>query len=256
MPQPPARTIAAAVREHDSRLGGLIRANPYAILIVDSKDRVEMCNPAFERLFGYREADIMGEAIDTLIVPPELTSEAAGLSRCGFEGKTARAVTRRRTKDGSLVDVELTIVPLTGEGLPVGAYGIYRDLTEQRRAEHQLRAQYAVVEALAHSSTIEEAAPWVLRAVAEAVGWQVGAMWIVDKTANQLRCVDIWHAAGVNAQQFEAETRKGVLFAAWDRAGPGRSEDPRGLSTSRRRRNSRAGRRRRQPVFTRPSAFR
>ncbi len=220
MLQPPARTIAAAVREHDSLLGGLIRANPNAILVVDLKDRVEMCNPAFERLFGYREADIMGEDIDRLIVPPELTSEAAGLSRCGFEGKTARAVTRRRTKDGSLVDVEVTIVPLTGEGLPVGAYGIYRDLTEERRAEHQLRAQYAVVEALAHSSTIDEAAPRVLRAVAEAVGWQVGVMWIVDKTANQLRCVDIWHAAGVDAQQFEAETRKGRFVRG---VGPGRT---------------------------------
>ena len=77
-----------------------------------------------------------------------------------------------------------------------------RDLTEQRRAEHHLRAQYAVVEALAHSSTIEDAAPRVLRAVAESVGWQVGVLWIVDKTANELRCVDLWHADGVAAERF------------------------------------------------------
>src|SRR5260370_24243594 len=129
----------AAIREHDAQLGGLIRANPLAILVVDTKDRVQMCNPAFDRLFAHREADIIGESIDTLIVPPESLSEAAGLSRRGFEGQTACAVTRRRRKDGSLVDVELTVVPFTHKGTPVGAYGLFRDPTEQNRAARRLR---------------------------------------------------------------------------------------------------------------------
>ena len=87
-------------------------------------------------------------------------------------------------------------------------------MTKRRRAERQLRAQYAVVEALAAASTLDDAAPGVLRAVAEAVGWQVGALWIVDQTANQLRCVHIWHAAGIDAHVFEAETRQGHFLAA------------------------------------------
>lgn len=220
MRKQPTAPFAATIREHDAQLGGLIRANPLAILVVDAKDRVQMCNPAFDRLFGYREADVVGEPIDTLIVPPESRSEAAGLSRRAFEGQTARSVTRRRKKDGSLVDVELTVVPLTRGGTPVGAYGLFRDLTEQKRAERHLRAQYAVVEALAHSSTIEDAAPWVLRAVAESVHWQFGAMWIVDKAANQLRCLSLWCAADVAARQFEIETRQGHYAHG---VGPGRT---------------------------------
>ena len=48
-------------------------------------------------------------------------------------------------------------------------------------------------------------------------------MWIVDKTANQLRCVDIWCAAGDRrARQFEAETRQGHFARG---AGPGRTWD-------------------------------
>jgi len=220
MPEPPAVPLAAAVREHDLQLGGLIRANPLAILVVDADDCVQMCNGAFETLFGYREADILGKDIETLIVPPDKAGEATGLSRRGFDGQSARAVTTRRRQNGSLVDVELTIVPLTSHGHPLGAYGIFRDLTGQRLAERQLGAQYAVVEALAESSTITEAAPRVLRAVAETVGWQVGAMWIVDKTDNQLRCVDVWHADGIDAQQFEAETRAGRYPRG---VGPGRT---------------------------------
>ena len=131
-------------------------------------------------------------------------------------------MTRRRRKDGSILDVELTVVPLSHEGTSIGAYGIFRDLTEQKHAERHLRAQYAVVEALAHSATIEEAAPWVLRAVAESVDWQLGAMWIVDKTADKLRCLDLWCAADVSAAQFEQETRNGRFARG---VGPGRTWD-------------------------------
>jgi PAS domain S-box-containing protein len=216
----PDRAIAGTVREHDAALGGLIRANPLAILVVDADDCVQMVNPAFEALFGYGEADLVGQPIAAFIVPKGRIDEAAGLSRSGFEGRTDRCITQRRRKDGTLIDVELTVVPLATNARAIGAYGIFRDLTEQKRAERHLRAQYAVIEALAHSSTIETAAAWVLRAVAEAVEWQVGAMWLVDKTAVRLRCVDFWRADGVNADAFERETRESQFARG---VGPGRT---------------------------------
>src|SRR5262249_15750523 len=105
-------SLAMTVREHDAALGGLIRANPLAILVVDAHDRVQMVNPAFEALFGFREAELVGHPIEAFIVPRDRTAEAAGLSRRGFEGRSARSVTQRRRKDGSLVDIDLTVVPL------------------------------------------------------------------------------------------------------------------------------------------------
>jgi len=222
MHEGPAADIATTVREHDVHLGGLIKVNPLAILVVDAHDRAQMCNPAFEKMFGYRESEIIGRSINALIVPTEKDQEAQALSQLGFAGRTADSVTRRRRQDGTVIDVELTIVPLNRDGRSIGAYGIFRDLTDQKHAERHLRAQYAVVEALAHSATIEEAAPWVLRAVAESVDWQVGAMWIVDKTANRLRCLDLWCAADVSAEMFERETRAGRFPRG---IGPGRTWD-------------------------------
>jgi PAS domain S-box-containing protein len=215
-----SRALAGTVREHDAALGGLIRSNPLAILVVDADDCVQMVNPAFEALFGYREHEIIGQPIDVFIVPASLTDEAAGLSRSGIEGQTARSVTKRRRKDGSLVDIELTVVPLAASAGTIGAYGIFRDLTEQKQAERHLRAQYAVIEALANSGTIEDAASWVLRAVAESVHWQVGAMWLVDKTADRLRCVDFWCHPAIDAAAFEKETRASEFKRG---VGPGRT---------------------------------
>ena len=90
----PRSDIAATVREHDVHLGGLINVNPLAILVVDSHDQVQMCNPAFERMFGYREADMIGRSVNSLIVPAANTREADALSQLGFAGQTADSVTR------------------------------------------------------------------------------------------------------------------------------------------------------------------
>ena len=145
---------------------GLIRNNPLAIAVLDAEQRVQLINPAFETMFGYREAEVAGQQIHALLVPDEIRDESDRISRQALGGQIDRATTHRRRKDGTLVDVEVTFVPFTNiSDRPDGAYAIYRDLSQQRKAERHLRAQYAVIEALANSSTIENAAEWVLRAV-------------------------------------------------------------------------------------------
>jgi PAS domain S-box-containing protein len=219
--KPEHPSLSASLREHDAMLGGLIQNNPLAIVVIDADQRVQLINPAFEALFGYAEAEITGQKIQPLLVPGDYVQESNRISRSGLAGETARAMTRRRRKDGSLVDVEVTFVPFTSlKNRPAGAYAIYRDLSEQRRTERHLRAQYAVIEALANSSTIEGAAEWVLRAVAEAVHWQVGAMWLIDKTSDQMRCIDFWCHPGIDAAAFEQQTRSSEFKRG---VGPGRT---------------------------------
>ena len=214
-------SLTANLREHDALLGGLIRNNPTAIVVVDAEQRVQLINPAFERLFGYAEEDIAGRKIAGLLVPEDSVTESNRVAASGLRGSAASATTHRRRKNGTLVDVEVTFVPLTADdGSPAGAYVFYRDLTAQRTAERHLRAQYAVIEALAHSSTIEGAAEWVLRAVAEALEWPVGAMWLVDKTTGTMHCVDFWCHTAIDAAAFEAQTRASRFKRG---VGPGRT---------------------------------
>jgi GAF domain-containing protein len=74
-------------------------------------------------------------------------------------------------------------------------------------AERRLSAQYAVARILAKADTLAAAAPEILQAVCETLGWDLGALWRVDDAARCLRCVDVWRTADLVAPRFEEATR-------------------------------------------------
>src|SRR6185295_9962570 len=76
------------------------------------------------------------------------------------------------------------------------------------RSEQRIQAQYAVSRILAESATLSEAAPKILQAVCEAVGWDFGAIWSVEPGFQELRCVELWRASAAAVSEFEADTRR------------------------------------------------
>jgi len=99
-------------------------------------------NPAAERLFGYSAEEIMGKRIN-LIVPPDRTGESAGDPAPVAHGERIEHYeTVRLRKDGSAVQVSLSISPIKSSSERSSApRGIARDLTESRRTEQALRQQ-------------------------------------------------------------------------------------------------------------------
>jgi len=82
-----------------------------------------------------------------------------------------------------------------------------QDVTERRRAEERLRVQHTVAQILAETAAIEEATPRILRAMGECLGWDVGALWRVEREAEALRCVELWHKASIEVPEFERASR-------------------------------------------------
>jgi GAF domain-containing protein len=82
------------------------------------------------------------------------------------------------------------------------------DITERKRAEERLRVQHMVALILAEAATIEEATLRILRAMGECLGWDVGALWRVDREAEALRCVELWHKASIEVPEFERVSRE------------------------------------------------
>jgi len=125
--------VDAARAETDLRLQTLIRHVPLGIVVLDLDGRVQLCNEAFVELFHYPVHELMGQHLDELIAPAEDEGETASLTRRGFAGESVRRTTVRRRRDGSLIDVELYVVPLAMEGQTIGTYGVYRDLQSGAR---------------------------------------------------------------------------------------------------------------------------
>ena len=141
------KRIEHSLEERTAYLDALIANSPLAIVVVDSNTRVQLCNPAFERLFQYSREEITGAPLSERIAPQELMPEAESFSRRVADGEAIQATTRRRRKDGTLLDVELYAVPLRVREKLVGVYGLYLDITARKRAESELQNAKEAAEA-------------------------------------------------------------------------------------------------------------
>ena len=129
-------------------LNSLIENAPVAIVAIDSNDAVEMCNPAFEKLFLYKQAEITGHPLSQLLSSAELQEEVETNRLRAAQGDTTHIFTKRKRSDGTLVDVEGSCVPLMMDGKVSGSVILYHDVTEQKRAQEALvRARDAAEQA-------------------------------------------------------------------------------------------------------------
>jgi len=131
-----ARLLAAAQRYFES----LVVNNPVATVNLDINFNVVSCNPAFERLFGYTEAEAVGRNLDELVTTPETRAEAQQYSQQGVAGQMTSGTGRRRRQDGALVDVELYTIPVLVAGEQVGIIAMYHDISDLLRARREAQA--------------------------------------------------------------------------------------------------------------------
>ena len=180
------------------RLAAIGDSSEDAVVSKDLNGTIESWNGGAERLFGYQASEVIGKSI-LIIIPPDRHDEERGILERIRRGERIRSYeTVRMRKDGGLLDISLAVSPLRdAAGRIIGASKIARDITERKRAEEGLRVQHAVAQILAEAATIEEATPRILRAMGECLGWDVGALWRVDREAEALRCVELWHKASI-----------------------------------------------------------
>ncbi len=135
------RKSERATEERTAQLDALLANTPLAIVAMDTSTRIQFVNPAFERIFQYRQEEAEGHGLDELLVPddPALHAESERFRREAIAGGTVHATTVRRRKDGTLVDVELYGLPMSAGGRSFGFYAIYSDVTQQKQLSERLR---------------------------------------------------------------------------------------------------------------------
>jgi PAS domain S-box-containing protein len=123
----------------DSLLAAIIDSSEDAIISKDLRSVVTSWNKAAQRIFGYTADEMIGTPIDRLFPRERLDEEADIMSRIQKGERVEHFETVRVRKDGSRIDVSLTISPIRdSDGKIIGASKIARDITEQKLSLRKL----------------------------------------------------------------------------------------------------------------------
>ncbi len=121
---------------------------------------------------------------------------------------------------------ELRVEQRTAE-LDKASACLQAEMTERERRQRRVATQYEITRILAESPKLLEAAPNLLRAICENLGWDVGAIWEIEPQGQVLRCVEVWHGPAIEVAEFETLTRQhtfvsgvGLPGRVWARAQP------------------------------------
>src|SRR5437763_7943178 len=121
-------------------LAAVVEDSDDAILSKNLDGTILTWNKAAERMYGYRPEEVIGKNV-SMLLPPDRPQEVREiLQRLRLGEKIEHYETRRRTKDGGIVYVSLTISPVRDtDGKVFGASTIARDITQTKMAEEALR---------------------------------------------------------------------------------------------------------------------
>ena len=153
-------------------LSAIIGSADDAIITKTLDGVITSWNAGAERIFGYTAEEVLGKPIAILIPPDHINEEPAILRRLRAGERIEHYETARLRKDGTLVDISLTVSPIIdASGTIIGASKIARDISERRRAQEALSEQTEILEIvnnLAQTLAGELEAHTVVQAITEA----------------------------------------------------------------------------------------
>ena len=124
----------------------MFQAYPDGLSIADGDHRVLWANEKFIQMFGYAASEIVGQPLESLIVPVERLAESRWVTEALARGERITLETKRRKKDSSLVDVSVSCAPLLLDEKFNGFYAGYHDISDRKRVEALSSALYRVAE--------------------------------------------------------------------------------------------------------------
>ncbi len=127
--------LFTGIQRQQAYFESLVRESPVAIVALDQKGCITLCNPAFEELFGYAGAEVLGHELDPLITTEATRREAEAYTQEATD-RAIHGTGRRVRKDRTLVDVEILAVPVVVGRERVGLMALYHDITELLKARH------------------------------------------------------------------------------------------------------------------------
>lgn len=179
-----------ALRESEERTRLIIESALDAVVVMDVHGRIIEWNSQAAAIFGWSHEEILGQRLSSTIIPPQYRqAHERGVQHFLATGdgpvlNTRIEITAVR-RSGQEFPIELTISPMRrGNALTFSAF--IRDITDRKRAEIRQATQFAVSRAIAESATLDDAATPLLESFCTMMGWQLAAIWLVDRYSHTL----------------------------------------------------------------------
>jgi len=195
-----------AMRRSEAELADFFETAAVGMRWVSPDGRVLRVNQTELDFLGYSRNEYVGHQLREFHVETPAINELLRRLQAGEVLRDREA--RMRARDGSIKHVQISSSGLWEEGKLVHARCFTRDITEYWRAQQRLAMQYAVTKVLSESSDFTDSVSQLLKTMGECLECEVGALWEVDRQANVLHCVDLWHAPDAGTKSFEKLCRE------------------------------------------------
>jgi PAS domain S-box-containing protein len=171
--------------------------------------RLTFVSPAVREMLGDSPERLLasGEAWSELPHPRDRERIAAAIRAADHEHRDCDFEFQTVTADGRVRWLQSRLYASQGNGGPHWQRGVMFDVTARKAHEQRLGIQYETARILAESQTLHAALPRLLAALGSTLGWQVAAVWTLDRDLGVLRCVDVWQASTNGASAFCAASR-------------------------------------------------
>jgi PAS domain S-box-containing protein len=147
-------------------LAAIVESSDDAILTKDLDGIITTWNAGAERIFGYTAAEVVGRPV-TILMPPDRVNEEPGiLERIRRGERVEHYETIRRRKDGTLLDISLTVSPIRdADGTVVGASKVARDITGRNRVFALIACQKDALEMAATGAPLMQTLGFLAREI-------------------------------------------------------------------------------------------
>ena len=143
-----------ALKKSEARYSNLIKAIPDGVVAYDPQGNATYANDGFVQLYGWSQEEVLGRSIN--FVPPEEEQRTRAAWQKTFEGEKVLLETKRMTKEGHLLDIQLrTAILRDREGNISESIVIHRDITERKRAQEALQIAHDELERRVEERTAE-----------------------------------------------------------------------------------------------------
>lgn len=131
------KLVEAKLCETNLVLQELIKALPIAVVGIDANALVTVWNPASERIFGWKQSEVLGELLPIVPSDENVDFYAMFQSELAGEAQVAKQC-RRRRKDGSLIDVCISTAPMRdANGLIAGSMRIVSEISAAKGSQEE-----------------------------------------------------------------------------------------------------------------------